>query len=543
MCVYRKEFPEYTADWAPYSLLHPGDDRFADPDELRQRFGLVRKREDLHAGGMPILAGPEGAVFQNDDSMSIVFGQSGSKKTRLLVAPTLVSLAYAHENIVAVDIKGELTDPDSNIGQTVCGALAENGYEIVRLNFRTFDQSSVNLLEVATDLFQAGDIAGAISALHELTTAITRLSTVPNQDPFWVQNAQALLTGISFLLLFLAAFPDQLNLYTLSTYLNDDGLEELSKICHALPDAARNHPILVQLLNICDFPDKTRSCVLGTATGMLNFITSNTQLLHMISTSGFHFRELSDPDKRIALILVMPDETDAYDTLEGIVVQQLLSVLLKQAAANGGALPVRLNFVMDEFCNIRISSMDRYISALRSRNIRWFIVCQSLQQLRSVYPTQASTILANCSNWFYLRSNELELLELLSFHTGQTHLNERGEAAPLLSTHQLMQLRKGTDYTEALYLSGDTVLVTRLPDISLYQVPAAPEGCTPPQKAIARPAVLDAETFSRRVSFMKKAAEHPDAVSAEAVSIRKKMRRLTEQYNAFVHYLCGTSAA
>ena len=93
MCVYRKEFPEYTADWAPYSLLHPGDDRFADPDELRQRFGLVRKREDLHAGGMPILAGPEGAVFQNDDSMSIVFGQSGSKKTRLLVAPTLVSLA------------------------------------------------------------------------------------------------------------------------------------------------------------------------------------------------------------------------------------------------------------------------------------------------------------------------------------------------------------------------------------------------------------------------------------------------------------------
>ena len=276
---------------------------------------------------------------------------------------------------------------------------------------------------------------------------------------------------------------------------------------------------------------------------MLNFITSNAQLLHMISTSGFHFRDLSDPDKRIALILVMPDETDAYDTLEGIVVQQLLSVLLKQAAANGGALPVRLNFVMDEFCNIRISSMDRYISALRSRNIRWFIVCQSLQQLRSVYPTQASTILANCSNWFYLRSNELELLELLSFHTGQTHLNERGEAAPLLSTHQLMQLRKGTDYTEALYLSGDTVLVTRLPDISLYQVPAAPEGCTPPQKAIARPAVLDAKTFSRRVSFMKKAAEHPDAVSAEAVSIRKKMRRLTEQYNAFAHYLCGTSAA
>ena len=124
MCVYRKEFPEYTADWAPYSLLHPGDDRFADPDELRQRFGLVRKREDLHAGGMPILAGPEGAVFQNDDSMSIVFGQSGSKKTRLLVAPTLVSLAYAHENIVAVDIKGELTDPDSSIGQTVCGATS-----------------------------------------------------------------------------------------------------------------------------------------------------------------------------------------------------------------------------------------------------------------------------------------------------------------------------------------------------------------------------------------------------------------------------------
>ena len=86
----------------------------------------------------------------------------------------------------------------------------------------------------------------------------------------------------------------------------------------------------------------------------------------------------------------------------------LISVAQKKP---GNKLPVRVNFVLDEFCNFpEIPQMSNMISAGRSRNIRFYLVAQSLRQLLRKYDSDAYTILGNCENIVFLTSREIDLL-------------------------------------------------------------------------------------------------------------------------------------
>ena len=75
----------------------------------------------------------------------------------------------------------------------------------------------------------------------------------------------------------------------------------------------------------------------------------------------------------------------------------------------------RITYVVDEFSSLpKINDMPSMISAARSRDIRFLLVVQSKSSLKQRYEEEADTIIANCSNWIYFTSRELELLKELS---------------------------------------------------------------------------------------------------------------------------------
>jgi len=119
------------------------------------------------------------------------------------------------------------------------------------------------------------------------------------------------------------------------------------------------------------------------------------------------------------------------------------------------------------------------ITASRSRNIRFFLAIQSNYQLKSRYKEEAQTIKANCYNWIFLTSKELELLNELSDLGGQTSAGRR-----LLPIHKLQQLSK--DRGEALLLLGrNKPVYTELLDIYKF------DGVTSPDQII----LADREPF------------------------------------------------
>lgn len=109
-----------------------------------------------------------------------------------------------------------------------------------------------------------------------------------------------------------------------------------------------------------------------------------------------------------------------YDFILTIFFSQLIQRLYDFADENGGTLPIKTYFFLDEFANIgRIPDFDRKISTSRSRGISFSVILQSLDQLESVYEKTYETIMGNCDTHLFLGSNSQKTVEYFSKALGE----------------------------------------------------------------------------------------------------------------------------
>ena len=154
---------------------------------------------------------------------------------------------------------------------------------------------------------------------------------------------------------------------------------------------------------------------------------------------------------------------------------QFYMVLIQQAQKNqAGHIQNRMNFILDEFCNIpEIPEFSNMITAARSRNIRFHLVIQGKKQLVDKYKEKADVIMGNCSNWIYLYSREMTLLNDISQLCGEVFY-DNSIKTPLISTFELQHLDK--EAGEALILSGRNYpCIARLADIDEYPFETVPQ--------------------------------------------------------------------
>ena len=191
-------------------------------------------------------------------------------------------------------------------------------------------------------------------------------------------------------------------------------------------------------------------------------------LSKMLSYSDFSMSEIGT--KRTAVFIIMQDEKSTYHPLVSAFIKQCYEVLIGTAQEYGGALPIRTNFVLDEFANLPpITDMSNMITAARSRNIRLNLIIQGAEQLNAQYGKEtAEVIKGNCTNWFFLISKELQLLkdisELCGITEEQIGINEFRER-PLVSISQLQRLKIGEILIRR---DREHPFRANLPDISEY---------------------------------------------------------------------------
>jgi len=119
--------------------------------------------------------------------------------------------------------------------------------------------------------------------------------------------------------------------------------------------------------------------------------------------------------------------------------------------------------MLDEFSSLpQISDFPSMITASRSRNIRFNLIVQNINQLRDRYGRQAETIRGNCENWVFFHSHKFSLLEELSNLSGMVNYED-----PLVSESMLQTLNK--DKGEAFIMhKRKHPYITNLPDIDSY---------------------------------------------------------------------------
>ncbi|MGM9942848.1 MAG: type IV secretory system conjugative DNA transfer family protein, partial [Erysipelotrichaceae bacterium] len=150
--------------------------------------------------------------------------------------------------------------------------------------------------------------------------------------------------------------------------------------------------------------------------------------------------------KPTALFIVIQDEKKTYHSLVTILLKQCYETLISVAQKNGGQLPVRTNFLLDEFANMPpLKDITTMITAARSRRIRFTMIIQNFAQLDQVYGKEnAETIRGNCGNIIYLITTELKALEEISKMCGEvkSKKDDKTASTPLVTVSDLQRMKQ-----------------------------------------------------------------------------------------------------
>jgi len=159
-------------------------------------------------------------------------------------------------------------------------------------------------------------------------------------------------------------------------------------------------------------------------------------------------------------------------------------LLLEKADQNKGCLPIRMNFIMEEFCNMpKLDDLAPMLTAARSRNIRFHLVIQSYGQMVDKYGESIrKTIMDNCGNLIYLHTNEISFLEYVSKLAGN---NEYGR--PLISVSRLQHLKRNE--TLIFHDRCYPFLVQNLPLIFEYPIVLGAEMPVRSERGLKKPLI------------------------------------------------------
>jgi len=144
---------------------------------------------NLEKTGAPMLCVDGKAYVDAEDSHTIIFGSTGSKKTRVMIMPTVRLLALANESMIVVDPKAELYD-------RTAADLQDRGYEIYAINFRDPSYgNSWNPLHIPYVFYQSGAKDRAYEFVNDIVINIMK-DSISTKDPFWDYTAADLLFGL-----------------------------------------------------------------------------------------------------------------------------------------------------------------------------------------------------------------------------------------------------------------------------------------------------------------------------------------------------------
>lgn len=404
-----------------------------------------------------------GCVYMDgSDSHCLLIGATGSKKSRLVVMPTVRLLAASGEAMIVCDPKGEIYRRTGDF-------LEKRGYDIRAIDLRDPERGDGwNILSVPYSLYCDGDIDKSCEFINDITA---NLIPITSNDPFWDYSARDMLFGLTLLLFRICKETKQpedlVNMRSLlklrSELFSSTSSARISN-SSLWKYAKEDELIRARLQGTVVCPSETMSCIISVFDQHMASFSLQPQMVRLLSHSSFDLNDIGFG--KTAVFLIMPDEKTVYHQIIAIFIKQMYELLIDNAykKTQEYRFPTRINFLLDEFTSLpQMTDMPQMITASRSRNIRFMLVIQSKYQLKQRYKEEAETIMSNCSNWLFLTSRETELLREISELSGVTGSNRE----PLISMSRLQHLDKETG--ECLIFSGrKNPYFSHLPDIEEY---------------------------------------------------------------------------
>ena len=417
-----------------------GYSRWAKDKEIKEELECVPvQAKRAKAAGIPLIVTKEELWVDNGEYHSLIIGATGSGKTQGVVFPQVHSLAKARESMIITDPKGEIYEKSSVM-------LREMGYQILLLNFRDPQNGSAwNPMTLPYKLYKSGNHDKAIELLDDLALNILYDDSNKNADPFWEKTSADYFSGIA-LGLFEDAKEDEININSISL-ATTVGEEKFGGSTYIKEYFNAKDPASAAAINASSTimaPTETKGSILSVFKQKVKLFASRDNLSEMLSYSSVDLESIGE--RPTAVFIVIQDEKKTYHSLVTILLKQIYETLISTAQKHGGKLPVRTNFILDEFANMPpLKDVTTMITAARSRRIRFTMIIQNFAQLDAVYgKDDAETIRGNCGNIIYLITTELKALEEISKMCGEvkSKKDEKTASTPLVTVSDLQRMKQ-----------------------------------------------------------------------------------------------------
>ena len=416
-----------------------GYSRWAKDKEIQEELEKIEfAQESAKAAGVPLIIKEDGMWVDNGEYHTLVIGSTGSGKTETVIKPQVKSLAKTGESMIITDPKGEIYEETAEM-------LKERGYNIFLLNFRDPQQGNAwNPLFLPYQMYKNGNQDKAIELLDDLAQNILYDESSQNSDPFWEKTSADYFAGVA-----LGLFEDakdekevNINSINLMTTVGEEKYRGNTYIqsYFELKDPASS--AAVNASSTINAPADTKGSILSVFRQKVKMFASRENLSEMLSYSDLDLSRIGK--EKTALFIVVQDEKKTYHALVTILLKQCYETLIGVAQENGGKLPIRTNFLLDEFANMPpLKDVTTMITAARSRQFTFII--QNYAQLNQVYGKEnAETIKGNCGNIIYLISAELAALEEISKMCGEvkSKKDDKTASTPLVTVSDLQRMKQ-----------------------------------------------------------------------------------------------------
>ena len=417
-----------------------GYSRWAKEREIKEELERVEiKQENSTAAGVPLILNDHEMWVDDSEYHSLVIGATGSGKTQTVILPTVHSLAKKKESMIITDPKGEIYEKTSNM-------LKDRGYQILLLNFRDPQNGNAwNPMSLPYQMYKSGNQDKAIELLDDLALNILYDETNQNADPFWEKTSADYFSGVA-LGLFEDAKEEEININSISL-ATTVGEEKFGGSTYIKEYFAGKDPAGAAAINASSTimaPNETKGSILSVFKQKVKLFASRDNLSEMLSHSDINLASIGE--KPTAVFIVIQDEKKTYHSLVTILLKQIYETLIGVAQEHGGKLPIRTNFLLDEFANMPpLKDVTTMITAARSRHIRFTMIIQNFAQLDQVYGKEnAETIRGNCGNIIYLITTELKALEEISKMCGEvkSKKDEKTASTPLVTVSDLQRMKQ-----------------------------------------------------------------------------------------------------
>jgi len=415
-----------------------GYSRWATDKEMKKHLVKIDpKSETTEMAGVPLINNGKEIWVDAGEWHNLVIGSTASGKTETIVQPMVKSLAKAGESMIITDPKGEIYEKNAE-------ELKEKGYNIVVLNFRNPQNGNCwNPITLPYSLYKEGNVDKATELLDDLAKNILYDESSKGQDPFWENTSADYFAGLC-LALFEDAKEEEINLNTINvmTTVGEEKIGASTYMKEYFSDKNQASPAYINVASTLMAPTETKGSILSVFKQKIKLFSSKENLSEMLSYSDFNMKDIGR--KKTAVFIIIHDEKKTYHPLATIFVKQCYETLVDVAFENGGKLPFKTNFILDEFANMPpLKDADAMVTAARSRAIRFTFIIQNFSQLTDVYGKEkGDTIKGNCGNLLYLITSELAALEEISKMCGEvkSKKDDKTVSTPLVTISDLQRL-------------------------------------------------------------------------------------------------------